>query len=293
MTAFVTEQVAGTDRRPLELDVFKPQGQPNGVAVILLHGGGFAQGHRSMMYGYAQALADRGYVAVAAEYRLLGEAGWPAQLDDVRDAVRWVKQNAAKLGIDPTKVALQGYSAGAHLALMVGATQPGSEHEAVFGDSSGTEVGAIVSYFAPAKLDDLPPPALNAPPFSILLKGGGVEAARALSPYAYIHKNFPTTFLIGGTYDFMVDLNYGLKVLQRFVEVGAEVEFHYLHSQFHEFPSTPGMLPDSIDEVAFFYRRTLLDREALAAEARELNIFAKAGSQEGLAKLMAAAQQKH
>lgn len=289
MSQFVTRTVPGAGRRALEVDVFQPIGQSNGVAVILLHGGGWAQGHRSMVHGYAAVLAEKGFVALAAEYRLLPEAPWPAQLNDVRDVVRWTKANAEALAIDPAKIALQGYSAGAHLALMVGGTQPGSGNEdRVGGVVEGTNVAAIVSFFAPARLDSHPE-ALAQPPYSLLLNGGGIEAARAISPINCIHPDFPSTFILGGMADYMQPLDAGLQLLKAFVDAGCEVEFHYLHSQVHEFCSTPGMMAEIMSEVAFFYRRTLLVREELAAEARERNIFARASSVQEFARLAAGA----
>lgn len=287
MPEFVTESVPGAGRRALEVDVFRPVGATNGVAVILLHGGGWARGHRSACHGYAQALAAKGFVAIAAEYRLLPEAAWPAQLDDARDVVRWTKANAKALGIDPTKIALQGYSAGGHLALLVAGTQPGSGNEGrLGGPTDGTEVAAVVAFFAPGRLD-ANPAALEHPPLSALVQGKGIEGARAVSPIYYVNPNFPSTFILGGMADFMQPLAAGLGLLQAFTDAGVEVEFHYLHSQVHEFCSTPGMLPDVMAEVAFFYRRTLLDREALAEEARQLNFFARASGPEDLARMMA------
>lgn len=286
MPDFTSQQVPGSGRRALDIDVFKPN-RPNGVAIVLLHGGGWTQGHRSMMHGYASALSSLGFVAVAAEYRLLAEAPFPAQVEDVRDVVRWVKANAQTLGVDPAKIALQGYSAGGHLSLLVGGTQAGSGFEKNLGESTGSEVAAVVSFFAPSRLD-ANPAALSQPPFSLLLNGGGAEAARAASPIYYANKNFPSTFIIGGMGDYVQPLPAGLDLLNALVQAGAEVEFHYYHSQTHEFPSTPGMLGDVMAEVAFFYRRTLLDRAALAAEARELNFFARASNMQEFQQMMAA-----
>lgn len=288
MTDFVTEQVAGSGRRPIEVDVFRPA-KPNGVAVVLLHGGGFMQGHRSMMHGYAKSLAARGFVAVAAEYRLIGEAPFPAQLEDVRDTVRWIKANAGKLGVDPAKIALQGYSAGGHLALLTAATQPGSGFENELGDSTGAEVAAVVPFFAPARLDATPAMIEN-PPFSLLLNGGGAAAARKISPIYYVNEKFPPTFILGGMDDYMVTVPIALDQLKAFVDAGAKVEFHLFHSQVHEFPSTPGMIDEVMAEVAFFYRRTLLEREAFEAEAREHNPFARAKSVPEFQQMMAAAR---
>lgn len=286
MAEFLTEQVQGSAVRAIEIDVFRPAGEGNGVAVILLHGGGWAQGHRSMMHGYAEALASQGFVAIAAEYRLVLEAPFPAQVEDIRDVVRWTKTNAGALGLDPSKIALQGYSAGAHLALLVAGTQPGSGNEGKLGgDAAGSEVAAVVSFFAPAKLDS-DAGAIAHPPLSLLLGGDDLEAARTASPIYYVNPSFPSTFILGGMADFLQPLAAGQELLSAFVDAGVEVEFHYLHSQSHEFSGMPGMLSGVMAEVGFFYRRTLLDREALAAEARENNIFARVSSAEEFAKMM-------
>ncbi|WP_066561295.1 alpha/beta hydrolase [Croceicoccus bisphenolivorans] len=288
MSDYETHQVPGNDRRSLDIEIFRPA-KPNGVGVVLLHGGGFAQGHRSMMHGYGGALAEQGFVAVAAEYRLLGEAPFPAMIDDIRDVVRWLKANARTFGIDPGKIALQGYSAGAHIALMVAGTQPGSGFEGkVGGDSTGSDVAAVVAFFPPARLD-ANPAMIERPPFSLLLNGGGMEAARAASPIYYVNANSPTTFILGGMADYMQPLPSGLDLLNAFVEAGAEVEFHYLHSQVHEFSSTSGMLGQIMVEVGFFYRRTLLDREVLLDEAKASNPFARASNMQELAQMMAGA----
>lgn len=287
MSDFVPELVSGEDRRALNVDVFKPDSS-NGVAIILLHGGGWASGNRAMTHGYGTVLASMGFVAIAAEYRLLPEAPWPSQVQDVRDVVRWTRDNSGRLEIDPAKIALQGYSAGAHIALMVAGTQPGSGNEAALpGDPAGSEVAAVVSFFAPARLP-IDPAELARQPLAALLAGGGETAARAASPIYLANPHFPTTFLLGGMSDYMHPLESGLDHLKAFVDAGVEVEFHYLHSQRHEFAMTPGMTANIMAEVAFFYRRTLLDRAELEKEAFSMNPFARAANREEFGKMMAA-----
>lgn len=292
MTKQSAKHVEAAGRRALEIDVFEPD-SANGVAVILVHGGGWASGNKAMMHGYAQALAEQGFVAIAAEYRLLPEAPWPTQIEDLRDVVRWTKANAAELRIDPAKVALQGYSAGGHVCLLVAGTAPGSGHETAFGgDASATEVAAVVSFFAPGRFPT-DPERLAKPPLNALIGDRGAEGARAASPVEYVHKDFPSTFIIGGMGDYMQPVEAGIDLLQAFTSAGAEVEFHYFHSQVHEFPSTPTMLREVMNEVAFFYRRTLIDREALLEEAKAGNPFARASSMPEFMEMMARAQQGH
>ena len=114
-------------KRDLKMDIYRPGLGPDDeenrhTAVLLLHGGGWRFGDISMMDIFGPELAKLGFTAIAPEYRLIGESPWPAQLEDVKSAIRWTRANAASLNIKPDNIALQGFSAGAHLALMAGGT---------------------------------------------------------------------------------------------------------------------------------------------------------------------------
>ncbi|MEW6186522.1 MAG: alpha/beta hydrolase [Thermodesulfobacteriota bacterium] len=87
---------------------------------ISLHGGGWYQGDRSQLRYYGIQMARYGFVGLACEYRLSGEASWPAQIHDVKAALRWMRANADRLKMDESKICVNGNSAGAHLALMLG-----------------------------------------------------------------------------------------------------------------------------------------------------------------------------
>jgi acetyl esterase/lipase len=113
--------VNGTD---LKLDVYEPADATAGPypAVILIHGGGWISFDKSTMHGMGQFLGRSGYVAFSVDYRLFhGKDNlWPAQLDDVQRAVRWIRANAKKYDIDPQKIGAFGHSAGAQLAALLG-----------------------------------------------------------------------------------------------------------------------------------------------------------------------------
>lgn len=102
--------------------VVPPGGRP---AVVVLHGGAWHKGDRSHSRSMARRLADSGFVAMAIDYRLVPDAIYPAQVLDVQQAVRWLRANAATLAIDPTRIALWGSSAGAHLAVLTASLSPG------------------------------------------------------------------------------------------------------------------------------------------------------------------------
>ena len=124
----VTENVAyRNDVGPsMVLDVAQPLFGPqtNRPAILIIHGGGWSAGskndmvYRTLMIDYAM----KGYVVCNMNYRLVQEAPLPACIEDVQAAVRWIKSNAQKLGIDPQHIGTYGHSAGGHLSLMAGLT---------------------------------------------------------------------------------------------------------------------------------------------------------------------------
>lgn len=113
---------AGT--RKLLLDAFYPAAKNNNnhIAIIIIHGGGWRSGNRTQHHALAQQLAAKGYVCFTPEYRLSTEALFPAAVYDLKAAVRWVRENAAKYNIDTNKIVATGFSAGGELAAFLATT---------------------------------------------------------------------------------------------------------------------------------------------------------------------------
>ena len=110
--------------RELHADIFYPakKSKKRYPAVLLIHGGGWRSGDRSLLVPIAQQLAANGYVAVTAEYRLSLEAPYPAAVHDLKQALRWMRANAKDFRIDTTRIATLGASAGGQLAALLGTT---------------------------------------------------------------------------------------------------------------------------------------------------------------------------
>lgn len=138
--------------RDLHVDIYEPTGPVDyRTAVLVHHGGGWTMGDRKMMRPRCAALAARGFTAVAVEYRSTVEAPWPAQLQDVKAAVRWTRDNAAQLNID--RVVLQGHSAGAHLALIAAGAADRSDLDPDSESAPPGPIAAVVAYYPPLRLD--------------------------------------------------------------------------------------------------------------------------------------------
>lgn len=124
---------------PLRLDAFVPAGRGPHPAVLLIHGGGWTRGARSDLTSDGLWLAERGFAAFAPDYRLAPRHRFPAALQDVRAATRWVRAHAARFGVDPARIAAFGASAGGHLAAMLAVTGSGRLDR-------GTRVRAALSW---------------------------------------------------------------------------------------------------------------------------------------------------
>lgn len=263
--------------RELKLDRYRPEGDASThSAVILLHGGAWRMGDKSMMKPFGEQLAEHGFVALAPEYRLLGEAAWPSQLVDVKTAIRWARTNATELAIDPDKIALQGFSAGGHLALMAGGTpdRPAYPANGEMADISD-KVAAVVAFFPPIQFTtDTPSPGVLAAS-GLLGESASKEAARKASPIFTVSADFPPTFLLHGTADRMVPHVTSQRMFHRLQEKGVPVELHLYPNHTHEFARLPSMLPTVQSEIALFLRRTMVDPDRYDRENRELNMFAK------------------
>ena len=126
-------------------------------AIVLIFGGGWKTGERSQQKVYGLALAQAGFVCLATDYRLSSEANWPAQLEDVQNAIRWLRMHCEEFRIDPERIAVSGNSSGGHLALMAAATGDAvsvSQDEIDAGAfSSG--VSAVCAFYPPTWLRDL------------------------------------------------------------------------------------------------------------------------------------------
>ena len=106
--------------RELKLNIFRPKTNEILPAVLMIHGGGWNSGSPDLQKALALNLARKGFVTITAEYRLIPEAVYPAGVNDLNDAVKWMYENADKYHFDNSKIAVSGCSAGGQLANLIG-----------------------------------------------------------------------------------------------------------------------------------------------------------------------------
>ncbi|TQL54890.1 alpha/beta hydrolase [Subtercola boreus] len=164
--------------------------------ILWLHGGAWRVGDRTLAPDLQRYFADRGFAMVSIDYRLSGDAVFPAQLDDVRTAIRWVKEHAADYSFDPDAIGLWGSSAGGHLAALAAVTADAAD--------IATAVHAVVDGYGAA---DLLAPDQDVPP-TVGLLGGPVQERRdlaiAASPARHVTSSAPPFLILHGGADPLV-----------------------------------------------------------------------------------------
>lgn len=146
--------------RDLHVDVFSPKKPGKYPALIMIHGGGWRSGDKALQIPMAQKLAAKGIVTICVEYQLSQEAKYPAAVYNIKSAVRWVRANAEKYGIDSNKIAISGCSAGGQLAMLVGLTNGVASKEGDQGNlgfsseiNAIVDIDGVVNFMAPSSLN--------------------------------------------------------------------------------------------------------------------------------------------
>jgi Esterase/lipase len=211
-------------KRDLHLDIFRPTKKGKYPALIQIHGGGWRSGNKSMEAAMAISIAQAGYVTIPVEYRLSMEAKYPAALHDIKAAIRWVKANADTYGIDTTRIAITGNSAGGHLASLVGMTNSVDRFEGAEGCLSTSskvhaviDIDGVLDFMAPLSLN------LNRKPDSpdIVWLGGSFQERPDLwkeaSPIFWVNeKSVPTLFVNSAQHRFHAGEDEMLGLLKQF-----------------------------------------------------------------------------
>jgi acetyl esterase/lipase len=234
---------------PLLADVYLPETSGPWPVVVWVHGGGWRFGSRRIAPDLSRWFASAGLAMVSIDYRLTTEACFPAQIEDVKTAVRWIRANAAQYGFDPGRVGLWGASAGGHLAALAATSGPGvfegadSEHA-----EQSSDVQAVVDGYGPidflqmdAHRDPLDRPSVDpdaielprgtrsahADSFESLLVGGAIQShpdrVRAANPITYDRPGLPPVLILHGRADTAVPWHQSEILFEALAARGADV----------------------------------------------------------------------
>jgi acetyl esterase/lipase len=254
--------------RPLELDLYLPGQSPRKIpgpvpTVVHVHGGGWLRGSRrhplpALGDGFYPGLADAGIAVAAIDYRLSGEARYPAAVDDVRTAVAWVHSKLPGYGVSPGPVVLWGDSAGGHLALLAALTGTGPDNTGPGNTGPGnTGVDGVVAWFPVTDLagvrgpgDDDPATRealfLGAPPSRV------PDLAREASPLTHVHAGAPPVLLMHGDSDALVPPDQSIRFASALADAGGTVTLELVPGASHFWDGAadvPGIVARSVGFV--------------------------------------------
>lgn len=274
--------------RPLLLDLYRPDGTAARPLVIFLHGGSWttgskrASGHFTDFPGVLASLAERGFAVASVDYRFSGEARFPAALNDIKAAIRFLRANAGQFAIDPSRVAVWGASAGAHLAAMTAFTgddldftQPGIENaeqsdraQAFVGWYGPYDMSAIfrLSTATPSPADAATAIELPGPPrfFGCRADDCPPSVIEQASPINFVDRNDPPTLLIHGSADTAVPASQSKALDERLKAAGVRTKLVIIDGVNHEWsgkelPTTANASRKAIAETFDWLERTMMN----------------------------------
>jgi acetyl esterase/lipase len=248
-----------------KLDLYLPA-SPKGPLLVCIHGGAWRSGSKNNAEGIP--LLAYGYAVANVEYRFSQDAIFPAQIEDCKAAIRWLRAHASEYGYDPKHVGAWGASAGGHLIALLATT--GNSHEFDVGEnldqSSAIQCG--VDLFGPTNFPDWKPPSANpliqrSGPDSCLVQllGGLIEEkmdlARKASPVTWVSKDSAPLFILHGTKDPLVGLEQSQELADKLKAAGAEVILDVVQGGGHGGP--PFFADDRPKRLLEFLNRHLAD----------------------------------
>lgn len=210
---------------PIKLDLALPEKSDQPLpCIVMIHGGGWRggnkDGHIQQIFGFAQ----QGYAAVTVQYRFAPKHRFPAQVEDVKCAVRFLRANAEKYNINNERFGAVGFSAGAHLALLLGTM---GKEDGLEGDGGhegeSSQVQAVVAFFGPTDLsaDDIPDSVIGMVDDLVGAKKGEKPELRvAASPITYVTKGDAPTLIYQGTKDPLVPHTQAYKMADALTKSG-------------------------------------------------------------------------
>ena len=248
--------------RTLEMDIYRPKNAWGQLpAVVCIHGGGWSKGSRINHANVAQALAVRGYVAATISYRLSGETPFPAQIEDCKAAVRFLRANAKDYGIDSANIGAIGLSAGGHLAALLATSGQVKELE---GDGGNAYFSSTVQAAVP----------MGAQTHLMSERNRGISKAKEIwqqflsgsqeeqpetyqqaSPLYHLDKNDPPCWFITGEKD--DPSTHAIEIRQQMEKLGITTDLTVIKDAPHPFPIKQVWFDEMIETADAFFKATL------------------------------------
>lgn len=235
---------ATVDGKALALDLYMPAGKNSPSLIVWVHGGAWYLYDKKQ---YPKALVESGFALASLDFRQSTEARFPAQVYDIKAAIRFLRANGKKFGYRTDRIAIAGASSGGHLAAVVGVTNGVKEFEGALGDhlNESSNVQAILDYFGASDLTTI---LAQSTPYGLgvrkpaldKLLGGQPEAvpelAKLASPVFYVDRNDPPLLLLHGDHDPQMPINQSHELQGAYEKLGLDAELDVVHGAGHAGP---------------------------------------------------------
>ncbi len=237
---------------PLKMDIYYPlSGDGNWPVLIYVHGGGWTSGNKMETFGMSdvRALTNAGYMVAAVEYRLAPKFPFPAMIQDVKCAVRYLRAHAADYSLDPDHIGAWGDSAGGHLvALLALADKTAGWDVGEYLDQS-SRVQAVVDMFGPTDMIDPSFKNLTASTATIFASKPDQAMFALASPVTYISKDDPPLLIIHGDKDSVVSLKQSQILFDGLIAVKVPAQLLVVKNAEHLFKPAGAPIEPSRDEI--------------------------------------------
>lgn len=257
-----------------KLDLYLPDKNEGALPLIIwIHGGGWQSGSKDQCPALRQGFVERGYAVASLDYRLSGDAIFPAQIEDCKAAVRWLRAHARDYNLDPQRFGVWGSSAGGHLVALLGTSTEARDFDVGANLAHSSQVQAVCDFYGPTDFTVFVTTpryehhaATDAPEGKLL--GGAVmdnkeKAARA-NPITYVSKGDPPFLIVHGDADPTVPINQSKLLFEALMQKGVSAHFHTIKGAGHGGPGFAGEEIDSM--VSAFFDTTLKAKAGGRAE---------------------------
>jgi acetyl esterase/lipase len=223
----------------LMLDLARPADERNTApCIVCVHGGGWRGGKRQDLGQLTKVLAEKGFIAATVSYRLTPGAQFPAQIEDCKAAVRFLRASADKYQIRKDKIGAVGFSAGGHLVSLLGTADPSAKLEGDGGHSEqSSRVQAVVSYFGPTDFINKTWTKEVEDYFLVPFLGGSFEDKRdhyrRCSPLEYVSRDDPPFLCFHGDKDTLVRIDNSEKLTKKLQDVGVSARLVTMEGEGH------------------------------------------------------------
>jgi acetyl esterase/lipase len=254
---------AMAEAAPLGLDLHLPAGVSKPPLIVWVHGGAWSQGTKA---NFPKELVERGFAVASVDFRQTTRAPFPANVQDIKAAIRFLRAKAGDYGYAAEKIAIAGASSGGHLAALVGVTNGNAVLEGKEGNylSTSSSVQAIISYFGASDLNTI---LAQSTPFGLKVREPALERllgappdratelATLASPVTHVDRTDPPLLLFHGDQDPQMPINQSHELQGAYQKSGLAVDFQVLHGAAHGgqvfFSGEP------LDQAVDFLNRTI------------------------------------